>query len=123
MSGNTLLLLIIVILIAAMLAILVYEFLHFNDFALFRRKPEPEPEHKHFDDLFRAEVMYTGVTLGSICELCPKTIFRVKDGHGGYFALDTEKVDEKKLRFYKTVFVKALDATDYELEVSDPSLL
>lgn len=124
MSGNTLLLLIIVILIAAMLAILVYEFLHLNDFALFRRKPEPEPEpeHKHFDDLFQAEVMYTGVTLGSICELCPKTIFRVKDGHGGYFALDTEKVDEKKLRFYKTIFVKALDATNYELEVSDPSL-
>ncbi len=118
MSGNTLLLLIIVILIAAMLAILVYEFLHLNDFALFRRKPE----HKHFDDLFQAEVMYTGVTLGSICELCPKTIFRVKDGHGGYFALDTEKVDEKKLRFYKTIFVKSLDATNYELEVSDPSL-
>lgn len=123
MSGNTLLLLIIVILIAAMLAILVYEFLHFNDFALFRRKPEPEPEHKHFDDLFQAEVMYTGVTLGSICELCPKTIFRVKDGHGGYFTLDTEKVDEKKLRFYKTIFVKALDAPNYELEVPDPSLL
>lgn len=123
MSGNTLLLLIIVILIAAMLAILVYEFLHFNDFALFRRKLEPEPEHKHIDDLFRAEVMYTGVTLGSICELCPKTIFRVKDGRGGYFALDTEKVDEKKLRFYKTIFVKALDAPNYELEVPDPSLL
>lgn len=123
MSGNTLLLLIIVILIAAMLAILVYEFLHLNDFALFRRNPEPEPEHKHFDDLFRTEIMYTGVTLGSICELCPKTIFRVKDGHGGYFALDTEKVDEKKLRFYKTIFVKALDAPNYELEVPDPSLL
>ncbi len=123
MSGNTLLLFIIAILIAAMLAILVYEFLHFNDFALFHQKPQPEPEHNHFDDLFRTEIMYTGVTLGSICELCPKTIFRVKDGHGGYFALDTEKVDEKKLRFYKTVFVKALDATNYELEVSDPSLL
>jgi hypothetical protein len=123
MSGNTLLLLIIVILIAAMLAILVYEFLHLNDFAFFRRKPEPEPEHKRFDDLFQAEVMYTGVTLGSICELCPKTIFRVKDGHGGYFSLDTEKVDEKKLRFYKTIFVKALDAPNYELEVPDPSLL
>ena len=62
-------------------------------------------------------------TLGSICELCPKTIFRVKDGRGGYFALDTEKVDEKKLRFYKTIFVKALDAPNYELEVPDPSLL
>lgn len=123
MSNNTLLLLIIVILIAAMLAILVYEFLHFNDFAFFRRKPEPDSEHKHLDDLFRAEVMYTGVTLGSICELCPKTIFRVKDGHGGYFALDTEKVDEKKLRFYKTIFVKELDAPNYELEVPDPSLL
>lgn len=123
MSNNTFLLLIIVILIAAMLAILVYEFLHFNDFALFHRKPEPEPEHKHLDDLFRAEVMYTGVTLGSICELCPKTIFRVKDGRGGYFALDTEKVDEKKLRFYKTIFVKALDAPNYELEISDSSLL
>ena len=123
MSGNTLLLLIIVILVAAMLAILVYEFIHCNDFALFHRKPEPELEHNRFDDLFRTEIMYTGVTLGSICELCPKTIFRVKDGHGGDFALDTEKVDEKKLRFYKTVFVKALDATDYELEVSNPSLL
>ena len=104
MSGNTLLLLIIVILVAAMLAILVYEFLHFNDFALFRRKPEPEPEHKHFDELFRAEVMYTGVTLGSICELCPKTIFRVKDGRGGYFALDTEKVDEKKAALLQNHF-------------------
>ena len=112
MSDNTLLLLIIVILIAAMLAILVYEFLYFNDFALFRRKPEPKPEHKNFDDLFQAEVMYTGVT-----------IFRLKDGHCGYFALDTEKVDEKKLRFYKTIFVKALDAPNYELEVPDPSLL
>lgn len=123
MSGNTFLLLIIVFLIAVMLAILVYEFLHFNDFALFHQKLEPEPEHNHFDDPFRTEIMYTGVTLGSICELCPKTTFRVKDGHGGYFALDTEKVDEKKLRFYKTIFVKALDATNYELEVLDPSLL
>lgn len=122
MSSNVLLF-IIAVFVIAMFAILAYEFLQLNDFALFRRKPEPEPEHKHIDDLFRAEVMYTGVTLGSICELCPKTIFRVKDGHGGYFALDTEKVDEKKLRFYKTIFVKALDATDYELEVSDPSLL
>lgn len=122
MSNNTLLF-IIAVFVIAMFAILAYEFLHLNDFALFRRKPEPDPEHKHLDDLFRAEVMYTGVTLGSICELCPKTIFRVKDGHGGYFALDTEKVDEKKLRFYKTIFVKALDAPNYELEVLDPSLL
>lgn len=122
MSNNTILF-IIAVFVIAMFAILSYEFLQLNDFALFRRKPEPEPEHKHLDDLFRAEVMYTGVTLGSICELCPKTIFRVKDGHGGYFALDTEKVDEKKLRFYKTIFVKALDAPNYELEVLDPSLL
>nr|DAK93677.1 MAG TPA: hypothetical protein [Caudoviricetes sp.] len=122
MSNNTLLF-IIAVFVIAMFAILSYEFLQLNDFALFRRKPEPDPEHKHLDDLFRAEVMYTGVTLGSICELCPKTIFRVKDGHGGYFALDTEKVDEKKLRFYKTIFVKALDAPNYELEVPDPSLL
>lgn len=122
MSNNTLLF-IIAVFVIAMFAILSYEFLQLNDFALFRRKPEPDPEHKHLDDLFRAEVMYTGVTLGSICELCPKTIFRVKDGRGGYFALDTEKVDEKKLRFYKTIFVKALDAPNYELEVSDPSLL
>ena len=122
MSNNTLLF-IIAVFVIAMFAILAYEFFHLNDFALFRRKPEPEPEHKHLDDLFRAEVMYTGVTLGSICELCPKTIFRVKDGRGGYFALDTEKVDEKKLRFYKTIFVKALDAPNYELEVPDPSLL
>lgn len=122
MSSNVLLF-IIAVFVIAMFAILAYEFLNLNDFALFQSNPKQEPEHKHIDDLFRAEVMYTGVTLGSICELCPKTIFRVKDGHGGYFALDTEKVDEKKLRFYKTVFVKALDATDYELEVSDPSLL
>jgi hypothetical protein len=122
MSNNTLLF-IIAVFVIAIFAILAYEFFHLNDFALFRRKPEPEPEHKHLDDLFRAEVMYTGVTLGSICELCPKTIFRVKDGCGGYFALDTEKVDEKKLRFYKTIFVKALDAPNYELEVPDPSLL
>lgn len=122
MSNNTLLF-IIAVFVIAMFAILSYEFLHLNDFALFRRKPEPEPEHRHLDNLFRAEVMYTGVTLGSICELCPKTIFRVKDGRGGYFALDTEKVDEKKLRFYKTIFVKALDAPNYELEVPDPSLL
>lgn len=122
MSNNTLLF-IIAVFVIAMFAILAYEFLHLNDFALFRRKPEPEPEHKHLDDLFRAEVIYTGVTLGSICELCPKTIFKVKDGRGGYFALDTEKVDEKKLRFYKTIFVKALDAPNYELEVPDPSLL
>ena len=122
MSNNTILF-IIAVFVIAMFAILAYEFLHLNDFALFRRKPEPEPEHKHLDDLFRAEVMYTGVTLGSICELCPKTIFRVKDGRGGDFALDTEKVDEKKLRFYKTIFVKALDAPNYELEVPDPSLL
>lgn len=122
MSNNTLLF-IIAVFVIAMFAILAYEFLQLNDFALFRRKPQPAPEHKHLDDLFRAEVMYTGVTLGSICELCPKTIFRVKDGRGGYFALDTEKVDEKKLRFYKTIFVKALDAPNYELEVPDPSLL
>ena len=122
MSNNTLLF-IIAVFVIAMFAILSYEFLQLNDFALFRRKPEPKPEHKHLDDLFRAEVMYTGVTLGSICELCPKTIFRVKDGRGGYFALDTEKVDEKKLRFYKTIFVKALDAPNYELEGPDPSLL
>jgi hypothetical protein len=122
MSSNVLLF-IIAVFVIAMFAILAYEFLQLNDFSLFRRKPEPDPEHKHLDDLFRAEVMYTGVTLGSICELCPKTIFRVKDGHGGYFALDTEKVDEKKLRFYKTIFVKALDAPNYELEVLDPSLL
>lgn len=122
MSNNTLLF-IIAVFVIAIFAILAYEFFHLNDFALFRRNPEPEPEHKHLDDLFRAEVMYTGVTLGSICELCPKTIFRVKDGRGGYFALDTEKVDEKKLRFYKTIFVKALDAPNYELEVPDPSLL
>lgn len=122
MSSNVLLF-IIAVFVIAMFAILAYEFLQLNDFALFRRKPEPDPEHKHLDDLFRAEVMYTGVTLGNICELCPKTIFRVKDGHGGYFALDTEKVDEKKLRFYKTIFVKALDAPNYELEVLDPSLL
>ena len=122
MSNNTLLF-IIAVFVIAIFAILAYEFFHLNDFALFRRKLEPEPEHKHLDDLFRAEVMYTGVTLGSICELCPKTIFRVKDGRGGYFALDTEKVDEKKLRFYKTIFVKALDAPNYELEVPDPSLL
>ena len=122
MSSNVLLF-IIAVFVIAMFAILAYEFLQLNDFALFRRKPEPDPEHKHLDDLFRAEVMYTGVTLGSICELCPKTIFRVKDGHGGYFALDTEKVDEKKLRFYKTIFVKAPDAPNYELEVLDPSLL
>ena len=96
MSNNTLLF-IIAVFVIAMFAILAYEFLNLNDFALFQSNPKQEPEHKHIDDLFRAEVMYTGVTLGSICELCPKTIFRVKDGHGGYFALDTEKVDEKKL--------------------------
>lgn len=116
---------ILLVIVAASTAICAIILIYwFETQSPFERKQERTQRHADtFDDFFRTEVMYTGVTLGSICELCPKTIFRVKDNCGGYFVLDTEKVDEKKLHFYKTIFVKALNATNYELEVSDPSLL
>lgn len=126
MSGNTLLLLIIVILIAAMLAILVYEFLHFNDFALFQPKPKQEPEQKCIGiplEYLKTEVTYKGVTLADLMELCPDTHFHIKDGLGGYLSITLGGDEAKAPRKYRSVYVTSLDPCSYELEVSDSSLL
>lgn len=126
MPGNTLLLLIIVILIAAMLAILVYEFLHFNDFALFQPKPKQEPEQKCIGiplEYLKTEVTYKGVTLADLMELCPDTHFHIKDGLGGYLSITLGSKEARAPRKYRSVYVTSLDPCSYELEVSDSSLL
>ena len=126
MPGNTLLLLIIVILIAAMLAILVYEFLHFNDFAIFQPKPKQEPEQKCIGiplEYLKTEVTYKGVTLADLMELCPDTHFHIKDGLGGYLSITLGSKEARTPRKYRSVYVTSLDPCSYELEVSDSSLL
>ena len=126
MPGNTLLLLIIIILIAAMLAILVYEFLHFNDFALFQPKPKQEPEQKCVGiplEYLKTEVTYKGVTLADLMELCPDTHFHIKDGLGGYLSITLGSKEARAPRKYRSVYVTSLDPCSYELEVSDSSLL
>lgn len=126
MPGNTLLLLIIIILIAAMLAILVYEFLHFNDFALFQPKPKQEPEQKCVGiplEYLKTEVTYKGVTLADLMELCPDTHFHIKDGLGGYLSITLGSKEARAPLKYRSVYVTSLDPCSYELEVSDSSLL
>ena len=126
MPGNTLLLLIIVILIAAMLAILVYEFLHFNDFALFHPKPKQEPEQKCIGiplEYLKTEVTYKGVTLADLLELCPTEHFRIKDGLGGYSSITLGGDEARAPRKYRRIYITRVDPYTYELEVSDSSLL
>lgn len=112
---NTALLVILVGLIIYIGAILTYEFLDLNDFPLFHRKPQYTP--------ISAEEFIKGVTLGDLCQLCPKSTFVIKDNDGGFFKLETEAVSKQKLKLYKEIFVKKLDAETYTLEVSAPWLL
>lgn len=126
MSNNTILLFIITILIAAMLAILLYEFFHFNDFALFHPKPELKPEQKCIGiplEYLKTEVTYKGVTLADLLELCPTEHFRIKDGLGGYVSITLGGDEARAPRKYRGIYITSVDPYTCELEVSDSSLL
>ena len=125
MSNNTLLF-IIAVFVIAMFAILSYEFLHLNDFALFQPKPKQEPEQKCIGiplEYLKTEVTYKGVTLADLMELCPNKHFRIKDGLGGYFSITLGSEEARAPRKYRSVYVTSVDPCSYELEVSDRSLL
>ena len=47
----------------------------------------------------------------------------MKDGKGGYIRIDTAKAKGQKLEYYRTVYIKKVNAKNYELEAVDPSLL
>lgn len=125
MSNNTLLF-IITVFVIAMFAILAYEFLHLNDFALFQPKPKQEPEQKCIGiplEYLKTEVTYKGVTLADLLELCPTEHFRIKDGLGGYLSITLGDDDTRAPRKYRGIYITSVDPHTCELEVSDPSLL
>lgn len=124
--SNNVLLFIIAVFVIAMFAILAYEFLNLNDFALFRSTPKQEPEQKCVGiplEYLKTEVTYKGVTLADLLELCPTEHFRIKDGLGGYLSITLGGDDTIAPRKYKGIYVTSLDPCSYELEVSDSSLL
>lgn len=112
---NTALLIILVGLIIYIGAILTYEFLDLNDFAFLHKKPKYT--------VIPAECFPKKVTLGDLCELCPETIFRAPDDGYGTVVIDPQKIDDEKMKVYKTLAVYNLDTKNHKLEVSDPSLL
>lgn len=112
---NTALLIILVGLIIYIGAILTYEFLDLNDFAFLHKKPKYT--------VIPAECFPKKVTLGDLCELCPETIFRAPDDGYGTVVIDPQKIDDEKMKVYKTLSVYNLDTKNHKLEVSDPSLL
>lgn len=112
---NTVLLFILACLIIYIGAILTYEFLDLNDFTFFHKKPKY--------NVIPAECYLKKVTLGDLCELCPETIFRAPDDGYGTVVIDPQKIDDEKMKVYKTLAVYNLDTQNQTLEVSDPSLL
>lgn len=112
---NTILLFILACLIIYIGAILTYEFLDLNDFTFFHKKPKY--------NVIPAERFLKKVTLGDLCELCPETIFRAPDDGYGTVVIDPQKIDDEKMKVYKTLAVYNLDTQNQTLEVSDPSLL
>lgn len=112
---NTVLLFILACLIIYIGAILTYEFLDLNDFTFFHKKPKY--------NVIPAECFLKKVTLGDLCELCPETIFRAPDDGYGTVVIDPQKIDDEKMKVYKTLAVYNLDTQNQTLEVSDPSLL
>lgn len=127
MAHTDFLLCLILLLVVTITAILLWEFLDANDFALFKKTVKvsdiPAAPAPKANKMFQVETIYTGVTLADICELCPKAFFRVKDGNGGYICINTAKVKDRKLEYYRTVYIKKVNARNYELEAVDPSLL
>lgn len=125
MSNNTLLF-IIAVFVIAMFAILAYEFLNLNDFALFQSNPKQEPEQKCVGvplEYLKTEVTYKGVTLADLMELCPDTHFHIKDGLGGYLSITLGGDETRAPRKYRRIYITSVDPYTLELEVSDSSLL
>lgn len=115
MSGNAYLLYIIAVLVAAIFFVLTYDIFDLCDVSLFHKKTKYHT--------IPAECFPKKVTLGDICELCPETIFRAPDDFCGTIVIDPKKVDDEKMKVYKTLAVYNLDAKKHTLEVSNPSLL
>lgn len=125
MSNNTLLF-IIAVFVIAMFAILAYEFLHLNDFALFQPNPKQEPEQKCIGiplEYLKTEITYKGVTLADLLELCPTEHFRIKDSLGGYLSITLGGDEARAPRKYRGIYITSVDPYTRELEVSDSSLL
>lgn len=125
MSNNTLLF-IIAVFVIAMFAILAYEFLHLNDFALFQPKPKQEPEQKCIGiplEYLKTEVTYKGVTLADLLELCPTEHFNIKDSLGGYLSITLGGDEARAPHKYRGIYITSVDPYTRELEVSDSSLL
>lgn len=115
MSGNAYLLYIIAVLVAAIFFVLTYDIFDLCDVSLFHKKTKYHA--------IPAECFPKKVTLGDICELCPETIFRAPDDCYGTIVIDPKKIDDEKMKVYKTLAVYNLDAKKHTLEVSNPSLL
>lgn len=115
MSGNAYLLYIIAVLVAAIFFVLTYDIFDLGDVSLFHKKTKYHA--------FPAECFSKKVTLGDLCELCPEIIFRASDGGYGTIVIDPQKIDDEKMKVYKTLAVYNLDTKNHKLEVSDPSLL
>lgn len=115
MSGNAYLLYIIAVLVAAIFFVLTYDIFDLCDVSLFHKKTKYHA--------IPAECFPKKVTLGDICELCPETIFRAPDDGYGTIVIDPKKIDDEKMKVYKTLAVYNLDAKKHTLEVSNPSLL
>ena len=115
MSGNAYLLYIIAVLVAAIFFVLTYDIFDLGDVSLFHKKTKYHA--------FPAECFSKKVTLGDLCELCPEIIFRASHGGYGTVVNDPQKIDDEKMKVYKTLAVYNLDTKNHKLEVSDPSLL
>lgn len=115
MSGNTFFLYVITVLVAAIFFVLTYDIFDLRDFSFFHKKPKYT--------VIPAECFPKKVTLGDLCELCPKTIFKVVDGGGGFAIINPQNIDNEKLNVYKTLSAYNLNTQNQTLEVSDPSLL
>ncbi len=115
MSGNAYLLYIIAVLVAAIFFLLTYDIFDLGDVSLFHKKTKYHA--------IPAESFPKKVTLGDLCELCPETIFRAPDDGYGTVVIDPQKIDDEKMKVYKTLAVYNLDTKNHKLEVSDPSLL
>ncbi len=115
MSGNAYLLYIIAVLVAAIFFVLTYDIFDLCDVSLFHKKTKYHT--------IPAECFPKKVTLGDLCELCPETIFRAPDDCYGTVVIDPKKIDDEKMKVYKTLAVYNLDAKKHTLEVSNPSLL
>lgn len=115
MSGNAYLLYIIAVLVAAIFFVLTYDIFDLCDVSLFHKKTKYHT--------IPAECFPKKVTLGDICELCPETIFSAPDDGYGTIVIDPKKIDDEKMKVYKTLAVYNLDAKKHTLEVSNPSLL